>query len=153
VLNNATPTRSMTHQLPEKALEGLRIEHLAHAADEFPGAQVDCAEAGNRLARRCMQENRVLDLRRHPHATSRTVLLEVALIQAPQINVDPSGQTAEFFYRRDLQRISLGDLGAGPAKPKAHAPEYPLALPYPQIYSVTSVQVFRENRSIPERGS
>src|SRR5438132_6416685 len=51
---------------------GLGVEHFAHPTDKLPGAQVDGPKAGDRLAGRRMQQDRVLVLRRHPHATART---------------------------------------------------------------------------------
>jgi hypothetical protein len=109
--DHTAAARAMRQQLPQKALEGLGIEYLAHPTDEFPGAQVDSPEAGDGLARRCVQQDGVLVLWRDPHPTARTVLLEVTFAQAPQFNVGPSSEAAEFFYRRDFQRISLSDLG------------------------------------------
>src|SRR5438132_14071391 len=76
---------------------GLGVEHFAHPTDKLPGAQVDGPKAGDRLAGRRMQQDRVLVLRRHPHATARTMLLEVTFVQAPQFKVGLSSQTAEFF--------------------------------------------------------
>jgi hypothetical protein len=45
-----------------------------------------------------MQQHRVRILGRNPHHRPRSVLLEVAFIQAPQINAGVAGQTTEFFY-------------------------------------------------------
>jgi hypothetical protein len=44
-----------------------------------------------------VKENRVRFLRRHPQGASGTVLLKVAFILEPQVNVALSSQTAEFF--------------------------------------------------------
>ena len=87
----------MPQQLGEKELERYGIEYLAHPAHELACAQIDCAKAGHGLAGGRMQQNRVFILRGHPHATARTVLLKVALVQAPQLNVAALGQAAKFF--------------------------------------------------------
>jgi len=87
--DHAAARRPMTQQLGEKAAEGLGIEHLSQAVYEPAGAQVDRAETGDRFAGRRMPQDGVLDLRGHPHAAARAVLLEVAFVQAPQFNVGP----------------------------------------------------------------
>jgi hypothetical protein len=81
--DHATPRGSMRQQLSEKLLERLGIEDLAHATNELAGAQVDRAEASHGLACGGVQENRILVLGRHPHSTSRTMLLEVAFVETP----------------------------------------------------------------------
>ena len=45
-----------------------------------------------------MEDDRIHILWRYPHATSRTVLVEMAFVLKPQITVIPSSQGAEFFY-------------------------------------------------------
>jgi hypothetical protein len=93
--DDAAAARSLAQQSLEETLEGLGIEHFAHHAHELSGAQADGAKAGHRLAGRRMLQDGVLDLRRHLHAASRTVLLEVTFLQAPQFNVGASGQAAK----------------------------------------------------------
>jgi hypothetical protein len=44
-----------------------------------------------------MQQNRILDLGRHPHPTPGAMLLEVAFVQAPEFNVLALCQAAQFF--------------------------------------------------------
>ena len=61
------------------------------------------AKAGDGLAGRRMLQDRVLDFGRYPHATARTVLLEVTFIQTPQFDVGTASQTTEFFL---LPRLS-----------------------------------------------
>lgn len=88
---HAAPAGSMSHQLAQKAFECLGVKHLAHATHELAAAQVDCAKAGDRFARRRMQQDRVLVQWRYPHSASRAMLLEVAFVQAPQFEVISSG--------------------------------------------------------------
>jgi hypothetical protein len=92
--DHAAAARSINQQLREKTLESRGVEDLGRSTDELPGAQVDGPKAGNGFAGRRMQEDGILVLRRYPHATARTVLLEVTFVQAPQINVRPSSQAA-----------------------------------------------------------
>lgn len=89
--------RTMSQQLPEKGVEGSRIEYRAHRADEFSGAQADGAEAGHGFSSGCVLQHRILDLGRHPHASARAVLLEMAFVQAPELNVGALGEPAQFF--------------------------------------------------------
>ena len=121
--DDAAASRSIPQQVREEALERCGIEHLADPAHELTCAQIDRAKAGDGFAGGSMQQNRVFILRGHPQATARAVLLKVTFVQAPQLNVGAPGQAAEFFYRRNFQRISLSDLGPRLAEPKAHPVE------------------------------
>jgi hypothetical protein len=138
--DHAAVPHSMPQQLREEALERCAIEHLANPTHELTGAQIDRAKTGDGPAGGSMQQNRVLILRGHPQTTTRAVLLKVAFVQAPQLNVGVASQTAEFFYVRNLQRISGSELGARLAEPKVHPPEYPLTLPYTQVHAVMSTK-------------
>src|SRR5262249_39637757 len=94
--DDAAASRSIAQQLREEALERCGIEHLADPAHELTCAQIDRAKAGDGFAGGSMQQNRVFIIRWHPHATARAVLLKVTFVQAPQLNVGPPGQAAEF---------------------------------------------------------
>jgi hypothetical protein len=90
----------LAQQPLEKAQERCGVEDRAHHADELTREQTDGAETGNGLSGRCVLQNGVLDFRRYPHATARTVLLEVTFIQAPQFDVGTTSQATEFFLVR-----------------------------------------------------
>jgi hypothetical protein len=87
----------MPEQLGEEVLEGLGIEHFVHGMDELAGAQAYCPEAGHRLPRWGVFQNRIFDLGRNPHPGAGSVLLEVALIQAPEFDALNPLQSTEFF--------------------------------------------------------
>ena len=70
----------LAQQPLEKAQERCGVEDRAHHAYELTGDQTDGTETGNGLSSRGMLQDRVLDFRRYPHATARTVLLEVTFI-------------------------------------------------------------------------
>src|SRR5215469_7389487 len=98
---DATASGSMLQLLRQETLEGFGIEHLADSAHELTGAQIDAAKAGDGLTGGSMQQNRILILRRHPHATARAVSLKVTFVQTPQFNVAAPGEAAKFFYLRN----------------------------------------------------
>src|SRR4030088_1185647 len=110
----------LAQQPLEKAQERCGVEDRAHHAYELTGDQTDGAEASHGLSGRRMLQDGVLDFRRHPHATARAVLLEVAFIQTPQFDVGTTSQATEFFL---LPRLSadqierLGDAACGAESP------------------------------------
>jgi len=105
------PSRGLlAQQSLEEALEGRGVEDWAHHAYELAAAQTDGAEASHGLSSRRMPQDRVLDLRRNPHATTRTVLLEVTFIQAPQFDVGAPSQATEFFLLPRLLADRIGQL-------------------------------------------
>lgn len=75
--------RTMPQQLLQENLEGLGVEYDGHGTNEFAAAQADGSKASDQLAGRRMQHDRILVLRRHPQATARAMLLEVAFVQTP----------------------------------------------------------------------
>ena len=89
--------RTMSQQLPEKGVEGRRIEYRTHRADEFSGAQADGTEAGHGFSSGRVHEHRILDLGWHPQASARAVLLEMAFVQAPELNVAVFCEATQFF--------------------------------------------------------
>ena len=84
-------------QLGKKVLEGLGIEHFLHGMDELPRGQAYCPEASHRLPRGRMFQDRVLDLGGNPHPGASPVLLEVALVQTPDLGALNPLQPTEFF--------------------------------------------------------
>ena len=73
------------------------LEPGAQGADERAGAHADGPGAGDRLAGGHMEPDRILDLRRHPHAAPGAILLEVAFIHAPEFNAPAPCQAVKFF--------------------------------------------------------
>lgn len=73
------------------------IERGAQRTDERAGAQADGPEARDRLAGRRMEQDRILDLGRHPHAAPGAMLLEVAFVHAPEFYVSAPCQAVQFF--------------------------------------------------------
>lgn len=88
---------AMPQQRLQKGLERHGIERLAHGAHELAAAQTDRAKAGHRLAGWRMEQDGILDLGRHPHATPGAMLLEVAFVHAPEFNASASCQAMQFF--------------------------------------------------------
>lgn len=91
------PAGPMSEQLGKEVLEGLGIEHFVHGMDELSRAETYGPEAGHRLPRGRMFQDRVLDLRRDPHPGAGPVLLEVALVQAPEFDALNLFESAQFF--------------------------------------------------------
>lgn len=75
--------RAMLDQSHQKTLERFAIEYRLESGDQFPGADVGCAEARHGLSCGRVQENGVLVFRRHPHSATSAVLLEVAFVGTP----------------------------------------------------------------------
>lgn len=78
------------------------------------------------------------------------MLVEAAFVHVSQLNVPVSCELAEFFYRHDTQRISLGYLRTGLAHPKTQFPEQPMALTHPETHPVALLQGLREEIAVPE---
>lgn len=92
-------------QLLHKGEERLFVEAVVFPPKNKPPIlQADRAEVTHTVARRMVQQYRILDFRGHPHATARAVLLKVNLIECPQVHGGVSGQTLEFFYARASTR-------------------------------------------------
>src|SRR5580692_3349300 len=116
--DHAPPAPLLAQQPLEKAQEGGGVEDRAHHAYELTGDQTDGTETGNRLSSRGVLQDRVLDFRRYPHATARTVLLEVTFIQTPKFDVGATSQAMEFFLPPQLsadqpERLEGAACGAG----------------------------------------
>ncbi len=90
--------RAPPEQDLQKAFEGDGVEPRRKGVNEFAAAQADRAAAGDRLARRRGEDDRVPVLGRPPRAATGAVELEVAFVLAPQSKVLPFRQPAKFFY-------------------------------------------------------
>jgi hypothetical protein len=82
----ASPNAGAT-QMAKKAQEGGAIELVLFAAKYKPAiAQPDGAKVPHALAGWGMQQDRIFDFRRHPHSTTRTVLLKMHFVHGPQVH-------------------------------------------------------------------
>ena len=96
--NHLAALTATAHKLLQERKECLRIELLGATGGQTSVCRTNCAKHSNVFPCRCMQNHRIYILWRYPHGTARTVLLEMAFIFEPQLNVVSSGQAAEFFY-------------------------------------------------------
>lgn len=96
--DSAPGARAAVVQAAEKIEEGLGIEAVRFAPmKELPVAQTHCTKIADALARRVMQHDRIGLFGRNPHATPRAVLLEVHLVQRPEVDRGIAAQAEEFF--------------------------------------------------------
>ena len=95
--HHAFAVRASAQQQLEERLECLGIERCAEAVCKLASLQAHCTKASHGLAGGRMGQYGIFDLGCNPHATARTVLLEVALIQTPELNIFLSCQAAQFF--------------------------------------------------------
>ena len=109
--DHAPPGRLLSQQSLERAEESRGVEDRAHHAYELTYAQANGAEASHGLAGWRMLQDGVLDFRRYPHATARTMLLEVTFILAPQFDDGTASQVTEFFLLPRLSADRLERLG------------------------------------------
>lgn len=82
----------------QKSLKGFCVERRCLHNHQFSRADGDSAKKTHLLSCRCMQEDRVLQLRENPARTPRTMLLKMAFVNTPKINASPEDQSMEFFY-------------------------------------------------------
>ena len=91
---------AMPQKLFQELKKGHRIKPVLKTCGETPVIDADRSKHSDAFARRRVQNERVHILRRHPHDTTGAVLLKMAFILKPQINVVSSCETQEFFYMR-----------------------------------------------------
>ncbi len=88
-------------ELAEEIKEGLGPESLRLAQVQKPAVpQAHGAKIADAPPRGVVQQNRIAVLRRCPHAAARAMLLEVHLIQGPQVNAWVGGEPVQLFLRR-----------------------------------------------------
>src|SRR5438309_8012004 len=79
--------------------EGLSVASSGLAAKQKRAIpQTHGGKIAHALPRRMMIYGGILGLRRNPHATARSWLLQVHLVQSPEIHLLVHHQLAEFFY-------------------------------------------------------
>lgn len=106
--DHPTASRPMRQKLSQKLSEGHRAEGGFLHRDQLSVAEAHGTEERYRLSGGSMEQHRVRILGRNPHHRPRSVLLEVAFVQAPQINAGVAGQAAEFFYIEPAPPDRLG---------------------------------------------
>jgi hypothetical protein len=90
---------TMARQLPKEVPARHRVKHtIGSRHHELALLQPHRDEKADALSRRGVKTNRIIHFWRHPHAATRTMLLEVNFIHRPQIDFVLPGQGAEFFY-------------------------------------------------------
>ena len=96
-----TGVAAQTLQFVQEGPASLRVKHAFRSRhDQFAVPQAHGPEEADALARRRMPADRVGHLGRNPEAAARAVLLEMHLIDRPQVHVVSSRQAAEFFCER-----------------------------------------------------
>jgi len=70
------------------------------AEEELAIPQADGSKIADAFAGGSVEQNGIIDLRRNPHPSTRTVLLKMNFVDRPEINGGILGQSAEFFYAR-----------------------------------------------------
>lgn len=102
VRNDQNTPAAFGTDLPEtlqERVEGHPIESLfLTVKDEFAVPQTDSSKVADTAPRGMMKQDRIAFFRRHPHATSRSVLLEVDLVRRPEVDLGISCPVCQFFY-------------------------------------------------------
>ena len=75
----------MAQQLFQKSFKRDGIKLRIELCDQLAATKINRTKERNGLARWGMEQNGIGLLRRNPHDTSGSVLLEVAFIQTPQV--------------------------------------------------------------------
>lgn len=96
--DHATASRPMRQELAQELSERQGAKSGLLSRNQLSVPEVHRSEQRHRLSCGSMEQHGVRILGRNPHHRPRSVLLEVAFVQAPQINARVTGQTAEFFY-------------------------------------------------------
>jgi len=103
----------MTNKDSQKVLECLGVERLGRLGDQTSVGRADGPEHRHRLMGRRMIEDGIGIFRGNPHDAPGPMLLKMAFIGEPQVNILSSGQSSEFFYMRLWPQDRLGRSGTG----------------------------------------
>ena len=137
-------------QVAKEGPAGLGVEAAGRRQiAELSVTQAHSPEVADGLAGRSVSAHWVPDFGRNPHAAAASVLLEMNLIQRPQINPRIDGQRLEFFYCRLRCRIGLPYLRPRRVQSKTQSPEESLALAHLQGHAQLLFQEGRQQRTIP----
>jgi hypothetical protein len=88
----------MTDKVFQKFAKGFPVEFLPLLCQQSAIPQMNGPIHSYLFMSWSLPKNRIFNLRRNPHNTSRPMLLKMALIQTPKIKVISSHPLAEFFY-------------------------------------------------------
>jgi hypothetical protein len=89
---------TMMDQVFQKLAKGFSVELFPLLGQQASIPQMNCPVYPYLLMRRSLPENRIFNLMRNPHHISRSVLLEMTLIQTPKVEVISSHEPKKFFY-------------------------------------------------------
>src|SRR5579864_2430996 len=88
---SAVPS-AVAQEMPKEATKTEAIKLGLRLTDQLSLTQVDRPKQGHRLSGGRMEKDGVGLFRRHPHDGARSMLLEVALVHAPQIHLGVTRQ-------------------------------------------------------------
>ena len=96
--HRAVCPKGNTSQLAEESKEGLGVEALVLTpVHELAIPQPYSSKVPDAFSRRMVQQHRVGNLGRHPHAAPGAVLLKVDFVESPEIHVRLLHEVLEFF--------------------------------------------------------
>jgi len=144
------PREGMPQQQLQKGLKRGRVDLGAHGANELAAAQVDGAKAGDRLAGGRMEQDRILDLGRHPHLAAVPCCWKWHSSTLQSSTPRRRARRGSFYKHRDRCRVGLGNLGSGLAQPEPHLAEDSLALAHTQHHPVAQAKMDRELLAVPQ---
>ncbi len=96
--NHAPVSCPMGEKLPKKLAEGEGVKSGLLLGHQLSVPKIHGSEQRHGLASGSVEQHGVRVLGRNPHHGPRAMLLEMAFVQAPQINAGVVGEAAEFFY-------------------------------------------------------
>lgn len=103
----------VTKKQSQELLERYGVEGLSLAGDQASVGWTDCAENSHRLPGWGVIKHGIGIFRGNPHGAPRAMLLKMAFIPEPQVNVLSSGQFSEFFYMSPWPQGRPGRLRTG----------------------------------------
>ena len=96
--DHASAPAMLIEKLFQEGLEGLGVEFVGQPRDQTAFLDADRTEHPHALSSGRVKHDRIGFLGWDPHPATRAVLLEMALVQKPQINAVRAGEFFEFFY-------------------------------------------------------
>ena len=95
---NASSWPVMADQLFKKCLEAGRVEYFFLTGDQPSIVETDGSKEADFFTGGSVQDRRISFFRRDPHGATGTVLLKMAFIQTPEVDVFVRDEVREFFY-------------------------------------------------------
>lgn len=96
--NHLSGLGAMTKKRYQEFLECHGVKRIRHHCDQLSGSKIHSAKHCDALACWRMFGHGILLLWRNPHNTTGTVLLKMAFVQTPYLNVLVGSESTEFFY-------------------------------------------------------